>query len=159
MSELLAFSNVVSGYGDARILHDVDLTIGDGERVAVLGRNGVGKTTIVNTFLGVARLSGGEVRLAGERHSPIRHFMAARRGIAVVPQGRRIIPTLTVRENLVIGGATGREQALDPRPRVRLVSCPARAGQHAGYRIVGRPAADAGDRARPDVEPLSARTR
>ncbi len=110
MSELLAFSNVVSGYGDARILHDVDLAIADGERVAVLGRNGVGKTTIVNTFLGVARLSGGEVRLAGERYSPIRHFMAARRGIAVVPQGRRIIPTLTVRENLVIGGAPGRNK-------------------------------------------------
>jgi branched-chain amino acid transport system ATP-binding protein len=110
MSELLAFSNVVSGYGDARILHDVDLTIGDGERVAVLGRNGVGKTTIVNTFLGVARLSGGEVRLAGERHSPIRHFQAARCGIALVPQGRRIIPTLTVRENLVIGSAPGRNK-------------------------------------------------
>ena len=58
MSELLGFSNVVSGYGDARILHDVDLTIGEGERVAILGRNGVGKTTVVNTFLGVARLTG-----------------------------------------------------------------------------------------------------
>ena len=108
MSELLGFAKVVSGYGDARILHDVDLAIRGGERVAILGRNGVGKTTIVNTFLGVARLLGGEVRLAGERQSPIRHFTAARRGIALVPQGRRIISTLTVRENLVIGAAAGR---------------------------------------------------
>ena len=110
MNELLGFSKVMSGYGDARILHDVDLAIGAGERVAILGRNGVGKTTVVNTFLGVARLTGGEVRLFGRSHSPIRHFLAARLGIAVVPQGRRIIPTLTVRENLVIGAAAGREQ-------------------------------------------------
>ena len=110
MSELLGFSNVVSGYGDARILHDVDLTIGAGERVAILGRNGVGKTTVVNTFLGVARLVAGEVRIAGQARHHIRHFTAARLGIAVVPQGRRIIPNLTVRENLILGGAAGRAQ-------------------------------------------------
>ena len=108
MSELLGFSNVVSGYGDARILHDIDLAIAEGERVAILGRNGVGKTTIVNTFLGVARLIKGEVRIAGRPQSTIRHFTAARLGISVVPQGRRIIPNLTVRENLILGGAVGR---------------------------------------------------
>ena len=110
MSELLGFSKVVSGYGDARILHDVDLAIRERERVAILGRNGVGKTTIVNTFLGVAHLIAGEVRIAGQRQSAIRHFTAARLGIAVVPQGRRIIPNLTVRENLILGGAVGRSQ-------------------------------------------------
>ena len=110
MSELLGFSRVVSGYGDARILHDVDLTIAEGERVAILGRNGVGKTTVVNTFLGVARLIAGEVRIAGRPHSTIRHFTAARLGIAVVPQGRRIVPNLTVRENLILGGAVGRAE-------------------------------------------------
>src|SRR3974377_1661479 len=110
MSELLGFSRVVSGYGDARILHDVDLTIADGERVAILGRNGVGKTTVVNTFLGVARLIAGEVRIAGGLQSTIRHFTAARLGIAVVPQGRRIVPSLTVRENLILGGAVGRAE-------------------------------------------------
>jgi branched-chain amino acid transport system ATP-binding protein len=110
MSELLGFSRVFSGYGDARILHDVDLAIGAGERVAILGRNGVGKTTVVNTFLGVARLTGGEVRIAGKAQHNIRHFTAARLGIAVVPQGRRIIPNLTVRENLILGGAAGRSQ-------------------------------------------------
>ena len=108
MSELLGLSGVKSGYGDARILHKVELSIGEGERVAILGRNGVGKTTVVNTFLGVASLSGGEVRLGGQKQSVVRHFTAARLGIAVVPQGRRIIPTLTVRENLALGAAAGR---------------------------------------------------
>ncbi len=108
MNELLGFSNVVSGYGDARILHDVDLAVGAGERVAILGRNGVGKTTVVKTFLGIARVIAGEVRIAGHRQSAIRHFTAAREGIAVVPQGRRIIPNLTVRENLILGAAVGR---------------------------------------------------
>jgi len=108
MSELLGLSGVESGYGDARILHKVELSIGEGERVAILGRNGVGKTTVVNTFLGVASLSGGEVRLGGQKQSVVRHFTAARLGIAVVPQGRRIIPTLTVRENLALGAAAGR---------------------------------------------------
>ncbi|MCZ7659328.1 MAG: ABC transporter ATP-binding protein [Xanthobacteraceae bacterium] len=110
MSELLGFSNVVSGYGDARILHDVDLTIGEGERVAILGRNGAGKSTIVNTFLGVARRTAGEVRLLGRSHPALRYFTAARVGIAVVPQGRRIVPNLTVRENLVLGAAAGRDR-------------------------------------------------
>jgi branched-chain amino acid transport system ATP-binding protein len=110
MSELLGFSGVDSGYGDARILHKVDMSIGEGERVVILGRNGVGKTTVVNTFLGVADLTGGEVRMAGQRQSAIRNFTAARLGIAVVPQGRRIVPTLTVRENLTLGAATGRTQ-------------------------------------------------
>ncbi len=110
MSELLGFSGVESGYGNARILHKVDMSIGEGERVAILGRNGVGKTTVVNTFLGVAHLTSGEVRLAGRRQSAIRNFTAARLGIAVVPQGRRIVPTLTVRENLTLGAATGRAE-------------------------------------------------
>jgi branched-chain amino acid transport system ATP-binding protein len=108
MTELLGLSGVESGYGNARILHRVDLSIGEGQRVAILGRNGVGKTTVVNTFLGVARLSGGEVRLGGQKQSVVRHFTAARLGIVVVPQGRRIIPTLTVRENLALGAAAGR---------------------------------------------------
>ncbi|CAO3360763.1 ABC transporter ATP-binding protein [Azospirillum melinis] len=111
MSELLAFSNVVAGYGGARILHDLDFRIDAGERVAVLGRNGVGKTTIVNAFLGIARRMQGEIRLAGQAVGDIRHFTAARAGISVVPQGRCIIPNLTVRENLILGAAVRRKGA------------------------------------------------
>ncbi len=108
MSELLAFNGVRSGYGAARVLHGVDITVSSNERVAIVGRNGVGKTTVVNTFLGIARLNGGEIRLAGSAPRELRRFSAARSGIAVVPQGRRIIPNLTVEENLLLGAAVDR---------------------------------------------------
>jgi branched-chain amino acid transport system ATP-binding protein len=111
--EILGFSDVVSGYGEARVLHGVNLTVRACERVAILGRNGVGKTTVINTFLGVARLMGGEIRFGGQLLRAIRHFTAARFGIAVVPQGRRIIPNLTVRENLILGSAVGRKGKWD----------------------------------------------
>jgi len=108
VTALLAFEKVVSGYGAARVLHGVSFAIGAGERVAVLGRNGVGKTTIVNTLLGIARRMEGSVSFGGQRVDAIRHFSAARAGVAVVLQGRAIIPNLSVRENLVLGAAAGR---------------------------------------------------
>ena len=108
MSELLSFRGVESGYGEARVLHGVDLAVGANERVAILGRNGVGKTTVVNTFHGVARLRAGEIAFGGRPARSIRHFTAAREGIAVVLQGRRIIPNLSVRENLILGAAVRR---------------------------------------------------
>lgn len=108
MSELLVFENVESGYGASRVLHGVGLTVGENERVAIVGRNGVGKTTIVNTFLGIARLNSGTIRLQGKKVRQLRRFTAARSGIALVPQGRHIIPNLTVQENLLLGAAVDR---------------------------------------------------
>lgn len=105
---ILQLDNVHSVYGSARILHGVSLTVSAGERVALIGRNGVGKTTVVNTCIGVARLTQGHVRFAGREQGPIRSYGAARSGIAIVPQGRRIVPGLTVRENLILGAAPGR---------------------------------------------------
>lgn len=105
---LLGLHEVDAGYGAARILHGVSLEVGRGERVAVLGRNGVGKTTLVNTCLGIAQLRAGRIEFIGRDAGPIRHFTAARAGVAVVPQGRRIVPGLTVRENLTLGSAVGR---------------------------------------------------
>jgi branched-chain amino acid transport system ATP-binding protein len=113
MTELLGFADVVSGYGGARVLHGVSLSIGERERVAVLGRNGAGKTTVANTFLGAARLMSGHIRLGGSQPAALRYFTAARKGIAVVPQGRRIVPSLTVRENLLLGSAVGRRGLWD----------------------------------------------
>lgn len=109
MTDILSFKTVTSGYGGARILHDLDLEVLPKERVAVLGRNGVGKTTIVNTFLGIARRMQGEIWLDGKVVDEPRHFTAARSGISVVPQGRMIIPNLSIRENLLLGGAAGRK--------------------------------------------------
>lgn len=106
---LLAFSQVDAFYGRAQVLRGISFEIGAGERVAVLGRNGVGKTTIVNTFLGIASLGAGEIRLGGKAPERIRTYSAARAGISVVPQGRRIIGALSVRENLVLGAAVDRK--------------------------------------------------
>ncbi|MFO1361956.1 MAG: ABC transporter ATP-binding protein [Burkholderiales bacterium] len=111
MSELLGFRAVEAGYGEARVLHGIDLAVGENERVAILGRNGVGKSTVVNTFLGVARLRAGEVRFRGAPQRSLQHFTAARAGVAVVLQGRHIIPNLTVRENLLLGAAVRRPGA------------------------------------------------
>ena len=111
MKTLLAFSDVYAGYGQAGVLHGINLQIGSGESVALLGRNGVGKTTVVNAFLGIARLMSGAITLAGQALQPPRHFAAARLGVSVVQQGRCIVPNLTVRENLQLGTASGRKGA------------------------------------------------
>lgn len=105
---LLKFTDVDAYYGEAKILNRVSLEIARGERVAILGRNGVGKTTVVNTCLGIARIGHGRVSFQGVEPRTIRYFSAAQSGIAVVPQGRRIVPGLTVRENLILGAAVGR---------------------------------------------------
>lgn len=108
MRALLDMRNVCAGYGAARILHDLTLEIGEGERVSVIGRNGVGKTTIVNTLLGAATFMGGEILHRGAALPKIAGHTAALCGIAVVPQGRKVLPNLTVAENLRLGAALGR---------------------------------------------------
>ena len=105
---LLSLEDVDAYYGEARILHGVSLQVAAGERVAILGRNGVGKTTVVNACLGIARVRNGRISFRGAEQKEIKHFSAARSGIAVVPQGRRIVPGLTVRENLALGAAVNR---------------------------------------------------
>jgi branched-chain amino acid transport system ATP-binding protein len=110
VTELLRFDSVHAGYGAAKVLQGVTLRVGAGERVAILGRNGVGKTTLVNTLLGIARLTAGQVHFSGPAAvpQPIPHYAAARAGIAVVQQGRAIIPSLSIRENLQLGAAVKR---------------------------------------------------
>lgn len=109
MSALLSLKNVHAYYGAAHILHGLDLQVNPGERVALIGRNGVGKTTVVNTILGLASLPTGHVAFGGKEHTKLRAYMAAQHGIAVVPQGRRIVANLTVEENLILGAAVGRK--------------------------------------------------
>ena len=109
MSALLHLKNVHAYYGAAHILHGMDLEVNPGERVALIGRNGVGKTTVVNTILGLASLQEGHVAFGGKEHTKLRAYMAAQHGIAVVPQGRRIVANLTVEENLILGAAVGRK--------------------------------------------------
>ncbi len=105
---LLSFRDVASYYGSARILDGVSLEVQPGERIGVLGRNGVGKTTVANTILGIATMKAGRIEIGGRALKNPRHFDAAHAGISIVPQGRRIIPVLTVQENLQLGAATRR---------------------------------------------------
>ena len=109
MKTLLKLERVNAYYGAAHILHDMDLQVDAGERVALIGRNGVGKTTVVNTILGLASMRGGTIRIGEEVLSKPRIYAAAQRGIALVPQGRCIVPNLTVEENLLLGAAVGRK--------------------------------------------------
>lgn len=109
MTALLQFDKVDAFYGAAHILHGLTLHVNAGERVALIGRNGVGKSTLVNTILGLASLRGGSIRLGECALTRPRTYIAAQHGISVVPQGRRIVANLTVQENLRLGAATGRK--------------------------------------------------
>lgn len=109
MRTLLKLERVNAGYGAAHILHDLSLTVAPGERVGLIGRNGVGKTTVVNTILGLAGLKSGQVQVGDKMLARPRTYQAAQQGVVVVPQGRRIIANLTVQENLQLGAAVGRK--------------------------------------------------
>ncbi len=109
MKPLLQLEQVDAFYGAAHILHGLTLQVNAGESVALIGRNGVGKTTVVNTILGLASLRGGQIHIGGELIAKPRTYMAAQRGVAVVPQGRCIVANLSVEENLLLGAAVGRK--------------------------------------------------
>jgi len=109
MTALLKLEQVNAFYGSAHILHGMDLTVNAGERVALVGRNGVGKTTVVNTILGLATLKGGKIHLGDYALEKPRPYVAAQHGVVVVPQGRRIVANLSVEENLLLGAAVGRK--------------------------------------------------
>ena len=108
MSALLQLEGVQSYYGSAHILHGLSLQIDAGESVALIGRNGVGKTTVVNSILGLAQMKAGQLSFGSARVDKPRTYTAAQHGVVVVPQGRRIVANLTVEENLLLGAATRR---------------------------------------------------
>ena len=117
---LLDVKGLRGGYTEVDIVHGIDLHVNAGERVALIGRNGVGKTTVVNTILGLAQLRSGQVRV-GDRVLPRpRTYEAAQLGVAVVPQGRRIVANLSVEENLLLGATTGRKGHWNVREIYRL---------------------------------------
>jgi urea transport system ATP-binding protein len=90
-------------YGESHILRDVSLTVPRGQMVCLIGRNGVGKTTLLKNIMGVLRPRTGEIRFEGQVVNALTPDRRARLGIGYVPQGREVIPRLTVRENLLIG--------------------------------------------------------
>jgi branched-chain amino acid transport system ATP-binding protein len=105
---LLDVREVDAFYGDSHILHGVSLTVQPRETIAMLGRNGVGKTTAIQTILGFPAPRRGEIRFRGEIISGRPTYEIVQRGIGWVPQGHRIFPTLSVDENLQLAAAKGR---------------------------------------------------
>ena len=97
---LLDVRGLHAGYGSSQVLFGIDLAIGSGEIVGVLGRNGMGKTTLVRSVMGLLRPSGGQIAFAGRTLVGLAPNRVARAGIALVPEGRQVFPNLTVDEHL-----------------------------------------------------------
>jgi branched-chain amino acid transport system ATP-binding protein len=100
MPELLALEGLSAGYGEATVLSGITLSLAEGSSLALLGRNGMGKTTLLNSIIGVTRRLGGSIRLAGRDITALRPDQRAHAGIGWVPQERNIFRSLTVEENL-----------------------------------------------------------
>jgi branched-chain amino acid transport system ATP-binding protein len=101
-TEALTLDGVDALYGESHVLHGVSFALGEGRVLALLGRNGAGKTTCMSTVIGFLPPRKGAVRLFGEELARLAPDVISRKGIALVPQGRRVFPRLTVRENLVV---------------------------------------------------------
>lgn len=112
-SPMLEVRGVNVYYGESHILRTVDLSVQPGQMVCLIGRNGVGKTTLLKTIMGLLKPRSGSVKFANEEITPKSPDKRARMGIGYVPQGRDIIPRLTVQENLLLG--------LEARPNIGSV--------------------------------------
>ena len=99
---LLSLRGVNAGYGASRVLHDLDLSVSRGETLVVMGRNGVGKTTLVETIIGLTDHHSGEIEFDGKPVHKLAPHPRNRAGIAWVPQQREVFPSLTVQENLTV---------------------------------------------------------
>src|SRR5512147_2108324 len=107
----LELDSVNTFYGRSHILFDVSLSVAKGEVVALLGRNGAGKSTTFRSVIGLTAPRSGEVRFKGERVDGLRAFQICRKGIGFVPEDRRCFPDLTVRENLEVAARREKEVA------------------------------------------------
>jgi branched-chain amino acid transport system ATP-binding protein len=101
-TEALTIEHIDAFYGDSHVLHGVSLSLKEGQVLALLGRNGAGKTTCISAIMGLVAPRNGTVSLFGETISGLPPEAISRTGVGLVPQGRRIVPSLTVKENLVI---------------------------------------------------------
>jgi branched-chain amino acid transport system ATP-binding protein len=108
-ADLLTVSGLHAGYGDVRVLHDVDMVVKPGEIVCLIGSNGAGKTTLLRALSGVVRASAGATGFAGESFTGLAPQEIVRRGIVHVPEGRRLFAGMTVRENLLMGAYLRRD--------------------------------------------------
>lgn len=130
---MLVVRGLSAGYGASAVLTDISLTIGAGEVVTLLGRNGMGKTTTIRTIMGMLPSRGGEIWFCGIRIDSKTSDAIARLGIGLVPEGRLVFPTLTVRENL-IATAANRLGAATPWTMARIYALFPRLAERASQR-------------------------
>jgi len=104
---LLSLTNVSAFYGESQALFDVNLRVGEGKVVAILGRNGMGKTTTIRTIFRMVPAAGGELMFDGQPIGDLPSFAVARLGLGLVPEGRRCFARLSVRENLIVAARPG----------------------------------------------------
>lgn len=123
MNTLLVIENVTAYYGKTPILKDVDLSVREGSCLCVLGRNGVGKTTLMRTIMGLVDRMTGRLSLGGSDLSALRTDQRAKHGIGFVPQGRQILGKFTVRENILLG-TFAREDGKTEIPEICLEMFP-----------------------------------
>ena len=119
MKNLLEIKSLNTYYGESHILRDVDLNVQSGEMVCLIGRNGVGKTTLLKSLIGLLKQKKGDIYFLGENINRKAPHQRARKGMAYVPQGREIIPYLSVEENLMLGmeslpGGLSKNKKIDP---------------------------------------------
>jgi branched-chain amino acid transport system ATP-binding protein len=134
MNDLLRLSGVSAGYGQTVVLEDIDFTLPERSALALLGRNGVGKTTLLATIIGITTQHGGTIAYRGKPITQMPVYDRARLGIGYVPQAREIFPSLTVEENLTVAERPGSwtlERVYDLFPRV------AERRSHMGNQISG----------------------
>ncbi len=108
---MLRIENLSTGYGNIRVLHQVNLNVGEGEIVTLIGSNGVGKTTTLKTISGLMRPGEGSIHFSGQDISRTPPHKIVEMGISHVPEGRNVFPRLTVRENLEMGAYTRKDKA------------------------------------------------
>jgi urea transport system ATP-binding protein len=112
---MLTVSRLNQSYGGSHILWDIDLTVKEGSRTCLMGRNGTGKTTLLKCVMGLVRSDSGTITFKQDGLRPLPAEARARLGIGYVPQGREIFPQLTVEENLQVGLGVSKAQAIPPR--------------------------------------------
>jgi branched-chain amino acid transport system ATP-binding protein len=126
-------------YGASHILHGVDFRIGRGETIGLMGRNGMGKTTLIRSMLGLVKPRNGEVWVHGTPMTGAAPYVVARQGIAYVPEGRGIFPNLTVKENLLMAARAGADGRRDWTYDRVLATFPRLAERlsHGGWQLSG----------------------
>lgn len=100
---MLSVSNLRSAYGESEVLHGLSFNVEPGEIIAIMGRNGMGKTTLMKTLMGIVPTKSGEVDVGGSSIATLKSFQRVGQGLAYVPQGRQIFSTMTVQENVETG--------------------------------------------------------